>query len=143
VRAVFADSGYWIALLNPRDSLHETAKMVSGSLGPIRLVTSEMVLTECLNDLGKRGESLRRAAVALVEELRRAPTVSIEPQSSLQFQEALLLYAMRSDKAWGHTDCSSFRIMDRHGLTEALTHDRHFAQAGFRPLLRSQTPPLS
>ena len=138
MRAVFADSGYWIALLNPRDALHDTAKVVSGSLGSAQLVTSEVVLAECLNDLAKRGERLRHAAVALVEELRREPSVSIEPQSSLQFQEALALYGLRGDKTWGHTDCSSFRIMDRYGLTEALTFDRHFAQAGFTPLLRRE-----
>ena len=137
MRAVFADAGYWIALLNPRDALHETAKTVSQVLGSVQLITSEVVLTECLNDLAKRGEALRRAAVALVEELRRSPSVSIEPQSSLQFQDALVLFASRQDKAWGHTDCVSFRIMTRYGVTEALTFDRHFEQAGFTPLLRS------
>jgi predicted nucleic acid-binding protein len=136
VRAVFADSGYWIALLNPRDSLHHAATTIAASLGSMPLVTSEAVLAECLNDLAKRGESLRRAAVALVAELRREPTVVIEPQSSLQFQEALSLYALRADKAWGHTDCASFRIMARYELSEALTFDRHFEQAGFTPLLR-------
>jgi uncharacterized protein len=137
--AVFVDSGYWIALLNPRDSLHHAAITISATLGSRRLVTSEAVLAECLNDLAKRGETLRRAAVALVAELRREPTVSIEPQSSLQFQEALSLYAQRNDKAWGHTDCSSFCAMARYGLTEALTFDRHFEQAGFTPLLRSSS----
>ena len=102
MRAVFADSVYWIALLNPRDSLHHVARTISASLGPRPLVTSEAVLVECLNDLAKRGEGLRRAAVNLVEEIRREPTVTIEPQSSLQFQEALSLYAKRADKAWGH-----------------------------------------
>lgn len=137
MRAVFADSGYWIALLNPRDSLHHAATTLSASLGSLRLVTSEAVLVECLNDLAKRGENLRRAAVALVAELRSEPTVTIEPQSSLQFQEALSLYARRGDKAWGHTDCASFCIMGRYELSEALTFDRHFEQAGFTPLLRS------
>lgn len=139
MRTVFADTGYWIALLNRQDALHETAKTVSAVLGPVRLITSEMVLTECLNDLARRGERLRNAAVALVEELRRNPDVAIVPQSSIQFQDALVLYATREDKTWGHTDCASFRIMDKHGITEALAYDRHFEQAGFTPLLRSRT----
>ena len=138
MKTVFADAGYWIALLNPQDTLHETARTVSASLGPMRLITSEMVLTECLNDLARRGERLRSAAVALVEELRRSPSVSSVPQSSIQFQDALALYAMRGDKAWGHTDCASFRIMDTHGIDEALAYDHHFEQAGFTPLLRSR-----
>lgn len=99
-------------------------------------MTSEMVLAELLNDSAGRGEAVRRAAVLLVERLRRSPNFSIVPQSSLQFQDALSLYANRGDKAWGLTDCASFRIMDRNGLTRALTHDRHFEQAGFEALLR-------
>ena len=136
MKAVFADSSYWIALLNPGDALHEKAARVSKSLGRIHLMTSEMVLAELLNDSAGRGEAVRRAAVLLVEHLRRSPNLSIVPQSSLQFQDAMSLYANRSDKAWGLTDCASFRIMDRDGLTRALTYDRHFEQAGFEALLR-------
>jgi predicted nucleic acid-binding protein len=43
MRTVFADAGYWIALVNPDDDLHHRAKSVSASLAPLRIVTSEMV----------------------------------------------------------------------------------------------------
>ncbi len=136
MRAVFADASYWIALLNPKDALHKKANSLSKILGRTRIVTSEMVLTEFLNDFGGRGEILRRGAVRLIERLRRNPNAVIVPQSSIQFQEALALYAERSDKSWSLTDCSSFRIMQRDRVTQALTHDRHFVQAGFQALLR-------
>jgi hypothetical protein len=54
----------------------------------------------------------------------------------LQFRDALSLYAERSDKDWGLTDCSSFQIMVRKRLTAAISYDRHFEQAGFQALLR-------
>jgi predicted nucleic acid-binding protein len=76
--------------------------------------------------------------VLLIERLRRNPNVSIVSQTSRQFQDALALYEGRSDKSWSHTDCSSFRIMVRDGITLALTHDRHFVQAGFQALLRDR-----
>jgi predicted nucleic acid-binding protein len=136
VRSVFVDASYWIALVNPRDTLHRTAKSMETALGMVRFVTSEMVLTELLNDLARGGESMRRTAVSLVSSLRRLPNVSIVPQTSDQFQDALFLYLSRPDKEWGLTDCASFRIMASAGISEALTHDRHFAQAGFRALLR-------
>jgi len=136
MRAVFADASYWIALLNSKDALHEKANSLSRSLGHTEIVTSEMVLAEFLNDFSGRGEALRNAAVRLIERVRRNPNASIVPQSSLQFQEALSLYAERIDKSWGLTDCSSIRIMQRDGLTRALTYDRHFVQAGFQALLR-------
>ena len=55
MQSVFADAGYWIALLNPRDNLHAKAREVSISLGEFRIVTSEMVLTEVLNAFASRG----------------------------------------------------------------------------------------
>ena len=95
-----------------------------------------MVFTELLNDYSDRGKALRQAAVRLIERLRRNPNVSIVSQTPQQFEEALWLYAKRSDKSWSHTDCASFRIMDRDGITQALTYDRHYSQAGFQALLR-------
>jgi predicted nucleic acid-binding protein len=43
---------------------------------------------------------------------------------------------LRHDKAWSLTDCTSFVVMRQHRLTEALTTDHHFEQAGFKMLLR-------
>jgi uncharacterized protein len=135
MKTVFADTAYWIALLNPKDTLHLKARSVSASLGRVRLVTSEMVLTELLNDFGARGETLRGTAVRLVGTLREDAQVRISAQTGELFQAAFLLYSQRGDKDWSLTDCSSFCIMGNHGITEALTHDRHFKQAGFRALL--------
>ena len=59
MKAVFADTGYWIALLNPHDELHECAQQVSKSLAPVRIVTSEMVLVELLNYFAGRGSEKR------------------------------------------------------------------------------------
>lgn len=136
MRAVFADASYWIALLNPEDPLHEKAQTVSSSLSGGQIVTSEMVLTEVLDGFSRRGRFFREAAVSLVERLRQNANVLIIKQTNNQFQIALSLYAQRSDKTWGLTDCSSLRIMSRYRLTQALTHDHHFVQAGFQALLR-------
>ena len=83
MRNVFADAGYWIALVNPQDDLHQRAKEVSASLGPVRYTTSEMVLTEFLNSFANKGEHLRKVAVALLERLRENPNTTIVPQTSL------------------------------------------------------------
>ena len=138
ISLLFADAGYWIAMSNPRDALHARAKALSRSHASARLITTEMVLTEFLDDYSHRGEFLRRAAVATIERLRRVPNVTVISQTSAHFRDALALYAARSDKTWSLTDCASFRIMERYRLTEALTHDRHFEQAGFKALLRDE-----
>jgi predicted nucleic acid-binding protein len=136
MKSVFADADYWIALLHSREELHQEAARVSAGLGPARIVTSEMVLAEVLNALGSRGETIRTKAAESIEQLRQAPNVTIVPQTGAQFAEALASYRGHRDKEWSLTDCASFLIMRESGLTEALTRDHHFEQAGFIALLR-------
>jgi predicted nucleic acid-binding protein len=133
---VFADTGYWIALLNPRDELHQKARATSRDFNPNQIVTSEMVLTEFLNSFSDYGQRLRQAAVAAVLALRDSSEIVIFPQTSQLFAKALKRYHDIADKKWSLTDCASFIIMEQEQLTAALTHDRHFAQAGFQTLLR-------
>ena len=61
----------------------------------------------------------------------------IVPQTSDLFRSAHQLYAERPDKEWSLTDCASFEIMKRKGITGALTHDKHFEQAGFQVLMKT------
>ena len=134
---VFADAGYWIALLNPHDDLHQKAHAVLFDLGSKQIVTSEMVLTEFLNSFSDYGSRLRHAAVRAVVSLRDAPQIAVIPQTTQLFARALKLYKDVDDKSWSLTDCASFLIMRDEGLSAALTHDRHFLQAGFQALLRN------
>jgi uncharacterized protein len=62
--------------------------------------------------------------------------VEVVAQTSIQFREALELFASRADKEWSLTDCASFNLMRERGVSEALAHDHHFEQAGFVALLR-------
>jgi predicted nucleic acid-binding protein len=133
---VFADTGYWIALLNPRDDLHQKASATSRDYTPNQIVTSEMVLTEFLNSFSDYGPGLRQAAARAVVSLRDHGSDRHRPSNRPAFENALKRYQDMVDKSWSLTDCASFLIMEENRLTAALTHDRHFAQAGFRTLLR-------
>jgi predicted nucleic acid-binding protein len=136
VRKVLADSGYWVALLSPRDTLHDKAREISASLGPHLLVTTEMVLSEVAAFFSDKGSRLRQAAAALIRAIRADPNIRLVPQTSLQFQDALALYEQSADKEWSLVDCASFLVMRELAITEALAHDQHFEQAGFSALLR-------
>lgn len=138
MRIVFADTSYWVAILDQRDELHSRAGDLSRKLNPVHIVTSQMVLTELLNYFAERGSYLRHATVGLTEQLNQNANVTVVPQSIEQFQSALLLYRQREDQGWSLTDCSSFQIMQEWHLTEALTYDKHFEQAGFKALLRNE-----
>jgi predicted nucleic acid-binding protein len=132
---VFADAGYWIALLNPRDGLHAKALAVSAGLDKALIVTSEMVLTEVLNAFASKGELLRKAACDLIVRVRSNANAEIVPMTSSGFREAVDRYRNRVDKTWGLTDCTSFLIMEQKGIIAALSADREFQQAGFNALM--------
>ena len=96
-------------------------------------VTTRAILLEIGNALSKVRH--RAAAVKLLTALEKDPKVEIVPASDHLYQRALDIYRDRSDKEWGLIDCMSFVVMSDQGLTEALTADNHFRQAGFHALL--------
>jgi uncharacterized protein len=134
MRQIFADTGYWIGLVNPRDQIHQRVMKITQELSSVRLLTTEMVLVELLNSFSD--SPFRRAVAGMVLKLRNDRNLRIVPQTSEQFERALRRYKQAADKSWSLTDCASFRVMEAEQIQAALTHDEHFAQAGFETLLR-------
>ena len=97
-------------------------------------MTTEYVLVEFVNLLSMPGR--RRLAHSVVANARANPAIQVVPATAPLFDAGLALHAQRSDKSWSLTDCISFVVMQQRGMTEALTGDRHFEQAGFTALLR-------
>ena len=120
MKRVFADTGYWVALLNPRDDLNARAKEVSRGLGAVRIYTTEMVLVEVANMFGKEGATFRALVQATIASLRENPNVTIEPQTSTLFREALVFYAAHPDKDWSLTDCASFLVLRQEEITAEI-----------------------
>ena len=129
----FADTWYWIALLNRADAAHDDVVGLYEALENDTIVTSHMVLDEVLSTFTKAGTAhLRPIAALLVDDLRADPGVVIIEQTADQFGAALSRYKRFHDKLWSLTDCSSMSIMEQLGITVALTQDHHFEQAGFQ-----------
>ncbi len=142
-RAIFADAGYWIAIMYPADQLHRRARRMASRLASVQIVTTQMVLTETLNFMSELGEFRRRFAQLhrhgrseMVQSLQNNPNVEVIPQTDAQFRAAVERYASRSDQRWSLTDCASFLVMEERNIGEALAYDRDFEQAGFSALLR-------
>jgi predicted nucleic acid-binding protein len=141
MRAIFVDTGFWIALLNPKDLWHQVAVAIyqSVEVKNVRVVTTEMVLTEFMNFFAQFSSNIRQQAATTVLQMQQHPNITIIPQTTEQFNRALSFYMQRGDKAWSLTDCSSFLIMQDLGITEALAFDRHFEQAGFKVIGKEQS----
>jgi hypothetical protein len=135
---VFLDTAYAIALSVASDAHHERAVELADQLeaAATRLVTTRAVLLEIGNALSK--QRYRSAAVALLDALEEDAQVEIIPLAESLYEQARELFRNRPDKEWGFIDCVSFVVMQERGITEALTTDEHFEQAGFHALLRSE-----
>jgi predicted nucleic acid-binding protein len=130
---VFADAFYFLALINSKDPYHQPALQFSSSRSS-PLLTTSFVLLELADGFART--SYRTAVARIIRRLRRSKTHEVVPFSEELLERALALYDERPYKAWSLTDCSSFVVMWDNGLTDALTGDQHFAQAGFNLLLR-------
>ena len=132
MKRLFADSFYFIALLNERDACHRRAAEVSRESGAV-IVTTRWVLAEVADALC--APSWRGRGGAFIEFVLNAPGFLVQGRSDELFDRGMDLYRSRHDKEWSLTDCISFVVMTDEGLAEALTGDRHFEQAGFKALL--------
>jgi predicted nucleic acid-binding protein len=135
MRSVFADTLYWVAIVNPNDPWAESAKKAKGVLGSVRLLTTDEVLTEFLAALSRGGEHLRCQAVKMVRAILGNPNVRVLAQSRDSFLQGVELYEQRPDKEYSLTDCISMKAMWSESVSEVLTNDHHFAQEGFRVLI--------
>jgi len=130
---VFADAFYFFALLNEKDAAHSAAKFFSSQTDAPYLTTA-WVLTEVAD--GCADPERRDLFLQLLEMLHESPDAKIIPASEELFERGVELFRQRPDKDWPLTDCISFVVMEDEGITEVLTGDKHFEQAGFRALLK-------
>lgn len=133
MKTAFADTFYFLALLDTREAQHAPA--VGSSRDPdLHLVTTEWVLVE-FGDAYSHPQD-RADFVALYRSLASHPRVKIVPAETALFRRGIDFFEQRPDKQWSLTDCLSFLVMKDEGVTDALTGDHHFEQAGFRALLK-------
>jgi predicted nucleic acid-binding protein len=130
---VFVDTFALIAWLNPRDDAHvQVTAYLDGFSG--QLVTTEWILMELADALA--APTARNQAVAFLQAVRADPMFDVVGYDPAVYQAGFDLFAARPDKGWSLTDCISFAVMTRRKLTDALTADHDFEQAGFRALFK-------
>ncbi len=135
MRRIFADSFYWVALINPRDQWRNRALEASRKLAGVSIFTTDEILTEVLNYFSESGIFLRQTAVKNVRAILLNQSVEIVSCSHERILEAIDFYESRLDKGYSLTDCVSMLTMENLDVWEILTHDSHFEQENFTILL--------
>src|SRR3989442_1011155 len=133
--AVFADTFYLLAVVNRHDPPHQRCvRFFRQFLG--NFVTTAWVLVEVADAWAAPPN--RMVAAGLITQLPHNPRFRIIPPSQSLLDRGFELYVNRPDKEWSLTDCMSFVVMRDENISEALTGDHHFEQAGFTILLKQQ-----
>lgn len=133
----FADAFYYIAMLNTADRFHTAAMEASATLyrPVVTTVWALMEVADALSAPAVRGKTHR-----FLQSVRTHPKTTVIVDLEPWLTRGLDLYGRRPDKGWTLTDCISFEVMTERGITDALTADHHFTQAGFQALLLPAHP---
>jgi uncharacterized protein len=134
-QTVFLDTSFVIALENKDDPYHARAKALDDELlrQDAVLLFHWGILIEIADGYARLAR--RAKGLQLLAKLTSESGYELLPITESLLQEGLHLYRARVDKEWGLTDCISFALMKQRGVTEALSADIHFRQAGFKALL--------
>lgn len=135
MKLVFADSQYYIGILHPRDQWHLNALDAANSLSNSQYITTEAVLGEVLAFFSDFGRDVRLNAAEAVQVILSDVNTEVLSVTPDMFREALALYKQRPDKSYSLTDCISMNICRERGITDVLSHDRHFSQEGLSVLM--------
>lgn len=131
---MFIDTSGWFSILDSREVRHQQASSLYESAH--KLVTHSYVLAEFVA-LSEARKKHRREMLQFLSDLLNDSEIDITWVDERLTRSAVELLVRRTDKNWSLCDAVSFVLMDELQLTDALTTDHHFEQAGFIKLLDS------
>jgi predicted nucleic acid-binding protein len=136
--SLFADTSGLGNLIDPTPPHHALAAEVYRTARQQyrRVVTTNYILTELVALLTSPLRIPRPLVIEFIDGLVASPFMEIVHIDPTLNEQAWHLLKSRPDKEWSLVDCASFVVMQQRGLTEALTTDHHFEQAGFVRLLK-------
>ena len=97
-------------------------------------VTHNYILAEFVA-LAQARHLPRKESLAFASDVLESPEIELVWVDQMLHNEAMSLLQSQLDKSYSLCDAVSVVLMRQRGLSDALTIDRHFSQAGFRRLM--------
>jgi predicted nucleic acid-binding protein len=123
----FVDTSYWVALRLRRDTNHPDAVRLWAP--GQALLTSNHVVGETWTFLRRRDGHL--PAVAFLDAVEAADWLTVVQVDEGIEREALAWLRRHDERVYSFVDATSFVVMRRERLGEALAFDGDFSAAGF------------
>jgi predicted nucleic acid-binding protein len=132
---IFVDTSFWLGLRFRRDQRHAAAHDVFRRHAAARLVTSTPVCGETWTLLRRRAD--HRAAVEFLDAIEGSLRVEVVPVPPDLEAEAWQWLRRHDERPYSFVDATSFALMRRLKIRDALAFDGDFAAAGFVELRAS------
>jgi predicted nucleic acid-binding protein len=135
-RETFVDTSGFYALLVKRDSCHEAAREFLSKAAKRRapFITTDYVIDETATLLQARGHT--HLLKGFFDSVLSSNACTVKWTDTERFSDTVSFFLKYLDHSWSFTDCLSFRVMKELRLSDALTKDIHFEEAGFVAVLR-------
>lgn len=139
MRHIFADTAGWGHLVDASQLCHAQAAEIYRIAKSLqrKLITTNYVIAELVALLLQPLRIPHPKIASFIDGIKSSPHVEIVHVDPETDRLAWQLFTNRPDKARTLVDCASLVVMENRGLSEALTTDHHFEQAGFVRLLKS------
>jgi predicted nucleic acid-binding protein len=129
---IFVDSSYFIARFLPRDGRHVEAAASDRATSTSRLLTSNLVLGETWTFLRRR--SGYEPSMRWLDSMLGRAALTVERIDEKLEAEAWAWLRAHDERAYSFVDATSFALMRKKQISDALAFDGDFAAAGFNEL---------
>lgn len=135
---IFVDTSGWGHLVDTFQEFHAETRTIylDAKQKSSRLVTINYVIAELVALLSNPIRFPRIRSIKFIESIKSSSLVDVVHIDEDLDSKSWELLTNRADKNWSLVDCSSFIVMQENKITDALTTDHHFEQAGFVRLLK-------
>ncbi len=129
---IFVDTSYWIGEALPRDGRHGLAASLARRHATDELITTNLVLAETWTFIRRRRD--HRSAIKWLDAVLAAARIVIERVDENVEADAWAWLRVHDERPYSFIDATSFALMRKKRITDALAFDGDFAAAGFNEL---------
>lgn len=124
---IFVDTSVWYSMVVETDEQHAAVNAFLAD-NRLDLLTTDYIVDETLTLLRARSRNSR--AIKLGKAFFEHRIAIVHKITEDDLAEAWNIFQSYDDKEWSYTDCTSKVIIEKLGITTALSLDHHFQQFG-------------
>ena len=129
IKAIFADTSYWIALFDRKDQNHKDSVKLSKHLKTSGIIVSDFIVFETITFINTSVKN-HSLAMLFLDFIYEQDNIEVVEIGTALKEKSLQIFKDYDDKDFSFTDCSSFALMTSLNIKNAVSFDEHFSQIG-------------